>query len=100
MFRPGVAERLGIGPDDCLARNPRLVYGRLTGYGQDGPYAQIAGHDIDYIAIAGALEPLGRAGEPPTPPLNVLGDFAGGGMLLAFGIAPRCSNASAPAWAR
>ena len=87
VFRPGVAERLGIGPDDCLARNPRLVYGRLTGYGQDGPYATKAGHDIDYIALAGALEPLGRAGQPPTPPINVLGDFAGGGMLLAFGIA-------------
>jgi len=86
VFRPGVAERLGIGPDDCMAGNPRLVYGRLTGYGQDGPYAQMAGHDIDYIAIAGALEPLGRAGQPPTPPLNVIGDFAGGGMLLAFGI--------------
>jgi alpha-methylacyl-CoA racemase len=87
VFRPGVAERLGIGPDAALARNPRLVYGRLTGWGQDGPYAQAAGHDIDYIALAGALEPLGRAGEKPTPPINVLGDFAGGGMLLAFGIA-------------
>jgi alpha-methylacyl-CoA racemase len=87
VFRPGVAERLGIGPDVALARNPRLVYGRLTGWGQDGPYAQAAGHDIDYIALAGALEPLGRAGEKPTPPINVLGDFAGGGMLLAFGIA-------------
>jgi alpha-methylacyl-CoA racemase len=87
VFRPGVAERLGIGPDTCLARNPRLVYGRLTGWGQDGPLAHAAGHDIDYIALAGALEPLGRAGEKPTPPINVLGDFAGGGMLLAFGIA-------------
>ena len=87
VFRPGVAERLGIGPDECLGRNPRLVYGRLTGWGQDGPYSQAAGHDIDYIALAGALEPLGRAGEPPTPPINVLGDFAGGGMLLAYGIA-------------
>jgi len=86
VFRPGVAERLGIGPDDCLGRNPGLVYGRLTGWGQDGPYAPMAGHDIDYIAIAGALEPIGRAGQPPTPPLNVVGDFAGGGMLLAFGI--------------
>jgi alpha-methylacyl-CoA racemase len=86
VFRPGVAERLGIGPDVCLARNPRLVYGRLTGWGQDGPWARRAGHDIDYIALAGALEPLGRAGGPPTPPINVLGDFAGGGMLLAFGI--------------
>ncbi len=87
VFRPGVAERLGIGPEVCLARNPRLVYGRLTGWGPDGPLAHAAGHDIDYIALAGALEPLGRAGEKPTPPINVLGDFAGGGMLLAFGIA-------------
>jgi len=87
VFRPGVAERLGIGPEPCLARNPRLVYGRLTGWGQEGEYAPRAGHDIDYIALAGALEPLGRAGAPPTPPINVLGDFAGGGMLLAFGIA-------------
>jgi alpha-methylacyl-CoA racemase len=86
VFRPGVVERLGIGPDVACSRNPRLVYGRLTGYGQDGPLAHKAGHDIDYLAIAGALEPLGRAGEPPTPPINVLGDFAGGGMLLAFGI--------------
>jgi alpha-methylacyl-CoA racemase len=87
VFRPGVAERLGIGPEPCAARNPQLVYGRLTGWGQSGPLAARAGHDIDYIAIAGALEPLGRAGQPPTPPINVLGDFAGGGMLLAFGVA-------------
>jgi alpha-methylacyl-CoA racemase len=87
VWRPGVAERLGVGPDACLARNPRLVYGRLTGWGQGGPYAHAAGHDIDYIALAGVLEQLGRAGEKPTPPINVLGDFAGGGMLLAFGIA-------------
>jgi alpha-methylacyl-CoA racemase len=86
VFRPGVAERLGIGPDVVCARNPRLVYGRLTGYGQDGPLASKAGHDIDYLAIAGALEPLGRADAPPTPPINVLADFAGGGMLLAYGI--------------
>lgn len=86
VFRPGVAERLGIGPDAARARNPRLVYGRLTGWGQDGPLAEKAGHDIDYLAIAGALEPLGRAGQPPTPPINVLADFAGGGMLLAYGI--------------
>jgi alpha-methylacyl-CoA racemase len=86
VFRPGVAERLGIGPDACLERNPRLVYGRLTGWGQAGPLAARAGHDINYIAVAGALEPLGRAGEPPTAPINVLGDFAGGGLLLAFGI--------------
>jgi alpha-methylacyl-CoA racemase len=86
VFRPGVAERLGIGPDVCRARNPRLVYGRLTGWGQAGPLAQEAGHDLDYLAVAGALEPLGRAGQPPTAPINVLGDFAGGGMLLALGI--------------
>ena len=85
-FRPGVAERLGIGPDDCRARNPRLVYGRMTGWGQDGPYAPTAGHDINYIALAGALEPIGRAGEPPLPPINLIGDFGGGGMLLAFGV--------------
>jgi alpha-methylacyl-CoA racemase len=85
-FRPGVAERLGIGPDQCRARNPRLVYGRMTGWGQDGPYAPRAGHDINYIALAGALEPIGRQGQPPTPPLNLIGDFGGGGMLLAFGI--------------
>ena len=86
VWRPGVAERLGVGPDACLARNPRLIYGRLTGWGQEGQWASMAGHDINYIALAGALEPLGRAGQPPTPPINVLGDFAGGGMLLAFGI--------------
>lgn len=86
-FRPGVMERLGMGPDDCLARNPRLVYGRLTGWGQDGPYAQSAGHDLNYIALAGALAPIGRRGEAPVPPLNLVGDFAGGGLLMAFGIA-------------
>src|SRR5436190_3886907 len=86
VFRPGVAERLGVGPAPCLARNQRLVYGRLTGWGQEGPLATTAGHDITYIATAGALEPLGRADQPPTPPIMVLGDFAGGGMLLALGI--------------
>ena len=85
-FRPGVAERLGIGPDDCLARNPRIVYGRMTGLGQDGPLAGAAGHDINYIALAGALEPIGRRGEAPMPPLNLIGDYGGGGMLLAFGV--------------
>jgi alpha-methylacyl-CoA racemase len=85
-FRPGVAERLGFGPDVCLARNPRLVYGRVTGWGQDGPYAHTAGHDINYIALSGALGAMGRPDEPPTPPLNLLGDYAGGGMLLAFGL--------------
>jgi alpha-methylacyl-CoA racemase len=86
-FRPGVAERLGIGPDACLARNPKIVYGRMTGWGQDGPYAQAAGHDINYIALAGALAHFGRAGTKPTPPINVVGDFGGGGMLMAFGVA-------------
>ena len=85
-FRPGVMERLGLGPDVCLERNPKLVFGRMTGWGQDGPYASAAGHDINYIALAGALEPLGRAGEQPTPPLNLVGDFGGGGMMLAFGV--------------
>jgi alpha-methylacyl-CoA racemase len=85
-FRPGVAERLGIGPDECLARNPRLVYGRMTGWGQDGPYASMAGHDINYIALAGALAHFGRPGETPVPPINMVGDFGGGGMLLAFGV--------------
>ena len=86
-FRPGVMERLGAGPDVCLARNPGLVYGRMTGWGQEGPIAQAAGHDINYIALAGALDPIGRQGTPPTPPLNLVGDFGGGGMLLAFGVA-------------
>jgi alpha-methylacyl-CoA racemase len=85
-FRPGVAERLGFGPEVCLARNPKLVYGRMTGWGQRGPMALAAGHDIDYIALAGALEPLGRAGDRPLPALNLIGDFGGGGMLLAFGM--------------
>jgi alpha-methylacyl-CoA racemase len=85
-FRPGVTERLGIGPDDCLARNPKLVYGRMTGWGQEGPYAQAAGHDINYIALAGALDAIGRRGGPPLPPLNLVGDFGGGGMLLAYGV--------------
>ena len=85
-FRPGVAERLGMGPEDCLARNPRLVYGRMTGWGQEGPMATAAGHDIDYIALAGALEPMARAGGRPFPPLNLVGDFGGGGMMLAFGM--------------
>ena len=85
-FRPGVTERLGLGPDDCLARNPRLIYGRITGWGQDGPLAQAAGHDINYIGLAGALEPIGREGERPVPPLNLLADFGGGGMLLAMGV--------------
>ena len=85
-FRPGVMERLGVGPDACLARNPKLVFGRMTGWGQDGPYSASAGHDINYIALAGALAHFGRAGEAPTPPINMVGDFGGGGMLLAFGV--------------
>jgi alpha-methylacyl-CoA racemase len=86
-FRPGVTERLGLGPDACFARNPRLVYGRVTGWGQDGPLAQAAGHDINYIAISGALHAIGRAGQAPVSPLNLVGDFGGGAMYLAFGIA-------------
>jgi alpha-methylacyl-CoA racemase len=86
-FRPGVMERLGLGPEVVLGRNPRLVYGRMTGWGQDGPLAPRAGHDINYIALTGALHAIGRAGGPPVPPLNLVGDFGGGGMLLAFGIA-------------
>lgn len=85
-FRPGVMERLGVGPDECRARNPKLVYGRMTGWGQEGPYAQAAGHDINYISLAGALAHFRRAGQPPTPPLNMVGDFGGGGMFLAFGV--------------
>lgn len=85
-FRPGVAERLGIGPDDCFAHNAALVYGRMTGWGQDGPLAQRSGHDIDYIAIAGALHGFGRAGGPPQIPANLLGDFGGGGMYLVTGV--------------
>jgi alpha-methylacyl-CoA racemase len=85
-FRPGVVERLGLGPDVCLDRNPRLVYGRMTGWGQEGPLAQAAGHDINYIALAGALGSIGRRGEPPVPPLNLVGDFGGGGLFLAFGV--------------
>jgi alpha-methylacyl-CoA racemase len=85
-YRPGVAERLGFGPDVCLKRNPKLVYGRMTGWGQTGPLASAAGHDINYIALTGALHGIGRNGEKPVPPLNLVGDFGGGGMMLAFGI--------------
>ena len=85
-FRPGVTERLGLGPEHCQARNPRLVYGRMTGWGQDGPMALAAGHDINYISLAGALHAIGRTGERPVPPLNLVGDFGGGGMLLAYGM--------------
>jgi alpha-methylacyl-CoA racemase len=85
-FRPGVMERLGLGPDLCLTRNPRLVYGRMTGWGQDGPLAHAAGHDINYIALTGALHSIGRKGEAPVPPLNLVGDFGGGGTYLALGV--------------
>jgi len=85
-FRPGVMERLGLGPEPCCARNAKLVYGRMTGFGQDGPLAQAAGHDINYIALSGALHAIGRRGDAPLPPLNLVGDFGGGGMLLAYGI--------------
>ncbi|OBB17163.1 carnitine dehydratase [Mycobacteriaceae bacterium 1482268.1] len=94
VFRPGVAERLGIGPDDLLERNPRLVYARMTGYGQDGPYADRAGHDINYIALAGALHGIGTA-DAPVPPLNLIGDYGGGGMLLAVGLLGAILNARA-----
>lgn len=85
-FRPGVCERLGIGPDVCLERNPGLVYGRMTGWGQDGPLAPRSGHDINYVALSGTLSMIGRSGENPVPPLNLVGDFGGGGMMLAFGV--------------
>ena len=85
-FRPGVTERLGIGPAQCFVHNPKLVYGRMTGWGQEGPLAQAAGHDINYISLVGALHSIGRAGEAPVPPLNLVGDFGGGGLYLAFGI--------------
>ena len=85
-FRPGVTERLGLGPDVCLERNPKLVYGRMTGWGQTGTMAHAAGHDINYISLSGVLHAIGEAGSRPTPPLNLVGDFGGGGMLLAFGI--------------
>jgi alpha-methylacyl-CoA racemase len=85
-FRPGVTERLGVGPEECWAVNPRLVYGRMTGYGQDGPMAQAVGHDLNYVAQSGILSMIGRRGEAPVPPLSLVGDFGGGGMLLALGI--------------
>ena len=92
-FRPGVVERLGVGPEACHARNPALVYGRMTGWGQDGPMAPRAGHDINYIALSGTLSMIGRAGEPPVPPVNLVGDFGGGGMLLAVGVLAALTDA-------
>jgi alpha-methylacyl-CoA racemase len=92
-LRPGVTERLGVGPEECLARNPALVYGRMTGWGQDGPLAQTVGHDINYISVAGALDPIGRAGGPPQIPLNLLGDFAGGSMYLVTGVLAALTHA-------
>jgi alpha-methylacyl-CoA racemase len=94
-FRPGVMERLGLGPDACLGANPRLVYGRMTGWGQDGPLAQAAGHDIDYVALSGTLHAIGPADAPPVAPLNLLGDFGGGGMMLAFGVLAALHSARA-----
>jgi len=85
-FRAGVTERLGLGPEDCLARNPKLVYGRITGWGQDGPLAKVAGHDINYISLAGAAHAIGPGDAPPPPPLNLVGDFGGGGAYLAIGV--------------
>ena len=85
-YRPGVTERLGLGPDVALERNPRLLYARMTGWGQDGPLASAAGHDLNYIALAGALHLIGEPDRPPPVPLNLIGDYGGGGMLLAFGV--------------
>ena len=94
-FRPGVMERLGLGPDLCLQRNPKLVYGRMTGWGQDGPIAHTAGHDINYIALSGALQAIGEKGGPPVPPLNLIGDFGGGALYLAMGVLAGIINARA-----
>ena len=95
-FRPGVMERLGLGPQACLAANPRLIYGRMTGWGQDGPLAQAAGHDINYIALVGALDAIGREGEPPVHPLNLVGDFGGGGSIWPWACSPASSKPAAP----
>ncbi|MFJ8863114.1 CaiB/BaiF CoA transferase family protein [Streptomyces sp. NPDC102451] len=95
-YRPGVAERLGVGPDACLERNPRLVYGRMTGWGQDGPLAERAGHDIGYIALTGTLSMIGRSGEPPTVPANLVGDYAGGSLYLVVGVLAALQHARTP----
>lgn len=92
-FRPGVMERLGLGPHECMAHNPRLVYGRMTGWGQDGPLAHAAGHDINYVSLVGVTDAVGRPGERPVPPLNLVGDYGGGGMMLAFGVMAAVWNA-------
>lgn len=100
-FRPGVAERLGLGPDACLQRNPKLVYGRMTGWGQTGPLAKVVGHDLNYIALTGALHAIGRAGQPPAPPLNLVGDMGGGGRCISpSASSARCTNRAPPAGAR
>jgi len=95
-FRPKVMERLGLGPDICLARNPRLVFGRVTGWGQDGPLSHAAGHDLNYIALTGALHAIGRACGPPTPPLNLVGDFGGGRLSLVMGVLAAIIDARQP----
>ncbi len=95
-FRPGVMEELGLGPDKCLKQNPKLVFGRMTGWGQEGPLAQAAGHDINYIALTGALHSIGPQGKNPVPPLNLIGDLGGGGLLLAFGIVAHSMKPKSP----
>ena len=97
-FRPGVTERLGLGPGDCAVRNPRLVYGRVTGWGQDGPLSQAAGHDLNYIALTGVLHSIGRRGHPPTPPLNLVGDFGGGALFLALGVVAAMLETQRSGW--
>ena len=99
-FRPGVAERLGFGPEPCMAHNKRLIYGRMTGWGQNGPLAKTAGHDLTYLALTGALHAMGRADAPPMPPLNLVGDYGGGGMLLAVGILAALVERASSVWVR
>lgn len=96
-YRPGVAERLGVGPDACLARNPKLVYGRMTGWGQDGPLAQRAGHDVAYLALTGTLSMIGSPDEPPVVPANLVGDYAGGSLYLVVGVLAALQHARTPA---
>ena len=99
-FRPGVMERLGLGPDAVLARSPRLIYGRMTGWGQEGPLAKAAGHDLTYLALTGALEAIGPEEGPPVPPLNLIGDMGGGGVFLVIGILSALVERQGPAWAK